>query len=182
MPNHISGPSSSKNSPAPDYARRNRTPYPDLDVKVMQYIHRHSPLLNQRHHHITRQETITCCPGVSVAGSSSPVIWPDSPAVFHRRSVSVQNGSRALILHRLDRAISLHFAGDIRRICSGRRAKLPVMPQRFSALADQKRWMSRRIRQQTACAAHIEIARGIDLLNASIIENRTRSDIDNASP
>ncbi len=182
MPNHISGPSSSKNSPSPDYARRNRTPYPDLDVKVIEYVHRHSPLLNQRYHHITRPETITCCPGVSVAGSSSPVILPDSPAVFHRRSVSVQNGSPPLILHRLDRAISLHFAGDVERICSGRRAKLPVMPQSLSAIVHQKHSMSRQTRQQTACAGDIEITRGIDLLNASIIENRHRSDIDNASP
>ncbi len=182
MPNHISGPSSSKNSPSPDSARRNRTPYPDLDVKVIANVHRHSPLLNQRHHHITRPGTITCCPGVSVAGSSSPVILADSPAVFHHRSISVQNELPRLILHRLDRAIGLQFTRGVEAICSGRRAKLPVMPQSFSAISHQKHSMYQRTRQQTACAGALEIARGIDLLNASIIENRHTSDIDNASP
>ncbi len=62
MPNHISGPES-KTAPAPDSARRNRTPYPDLDVKVIAI--RSSPFTSPQpaapSHHATR--VITCCWG-----------------------------------------------------------------------------------------------------------------------
>lgn len=139
MPNHISGPSSSKTAPAPDYARRNRTPYPDTDVKVIA-IHSSpftSPQPAAPSHHATRNHHLLS------GRERGRQFFACHIGLTHKQFFTAvqfqfKTSCRALILHRTDRAIGLQFTGVLRRICSGRRAKLPVMPQSFSAISPSK--------------------------------------------